>query len=34
MNARTMAGSESIAIIKAMDALRRQWEIAYLNDPI
>lgn len=28
-----MPGSESVAIIKAMDALRAQWGIAYPNDP-
>jgi hypothetical protein len=27
-----MAGAESIAIIKAMDALRGQWGIVYPND--
>ncbi len=29
----TMKGSESIAIIEAMDALRSQWGIVYPNDP-
>jgi predicted dehydrogenase len=29
----TMTGSESVAIIRAMDSLRRQWGIVYPNDP-
>jgi hypothetical protein len=28
----TMTGSESTAIIRAMDSLRRQWGIVYPND--
>ena len=30
----SMTGSESIAIIAAMDALRRQWGVVYPNDPM